>query len=138
MAYFEAYTYNGDDKLLASLGLRTSGVGHRWIDLGTVEVVPASDSNPYDCLTGPSPASTVKVEVHSMPSMFWRFTLTRPRDEVVDDPSAPRGWRSVYEPCEVYEMSTGSGGFGEYWPIAEKWALHWFNIKPLDSDATEA
>lgn len=132
MTDFEAYTHNGDGKLLATLGLRTSGSGPAWVDLGTVEVAPASASNPYDCLTGPCPASTVKVEVCAMPSMFWRFTITRSRDEVVDDESAPRGWRAVYEPCQVYEMRTGTGSFGEFWPTAEMLAQHWFSISRLD------
>lgn len=129
----EAYTHNGDAKLLASLGLRTTDFGREWTDLGTVEIYPRATENGYNALTGPCPATTVKVEVVAYPAQFWRFTVTRPRDEVMDDEHAPYGFRAVYEPVQVYEISTGSGSFSGYWPAVKLIAEHMLEIKRLDS-----
>lgn len=135
----EAYVHNGDAKLLASLGLRTTGftLGER-TDLGTVEIYPAETSNPYDCLTGPRPATTVRCEVTALPAQFFRFTITRPRDETIDDESARLGWRSVYEPCDLYEINTGTGGFTDFWPSVKLIAEHMISVKRLDSYAVGA
>jgi hypothetical protein len=48
--------------------------------------------------------TTVKVEVSALPAQFCRFTITRSDGEVVT-------------------VSTGSGGFGRYWPLVEQYAV---------------
>ena len=71
---------------------------------------------------GPRPAATVQVEVSAMPAQFFRFTITRPRDDVEElaEPGPDgRTWRAVYEPVEVIEVTTGSGNFREFWPTAK-------------------
>lgn len=111
MSSFDAYTHNGDDKLLRSLGLATSASGGRgFLDIGTVELCEAK---------GDTPATTIKVEVSSMPAQFWRFTVTRPRD---DTPPTP---------VERLEVTTGSGSFGEYWPMVVAVANHCLYVKDL-------
>ena len=131
--FFEGYSsaYISDRALLESLGLKVDGFGRDWTDLGTVEVREADTENEYDCLTGPRPAATVKVEVSAMPAQFFRFTITRPQDFVMDDAEAPRGFRAVYEPVEVFEMSTGSGNFSAYWPMAKAIAENMLSVVPV-------
>lgn len=126
MNHFDVYTHNGDDELIASLGLKTHDVSDkRWSDLGTVVLIEAEDKH-FETATPPGPhhcpATTVKVEVCSMPAQFWRFTVTRPREELDDDLDGP--WKPVYEPVEVYEVATGSGGFCDYWPAIKLLAEH--------------
>ena len=128
-----AYRHNGDHELLESLGLRTWNFGREWTNLGTVIVREAETANEYHCATGPRPATSVRVEVSAIPAQFWRFTITRPRDETVDDASVEYGFRSVYEPVEVFEITTGSGGFGGYWDIARAVAEHMVDIKAVSS-----
>lgn len=124
-----AYEHNGDLALLQELGISTGPFGREWTDLGTVTVQEAETTNEYHCRTGPRPAAVVKVEVVAYPAQFWRFTVTRPRDETENDPEAPNGFRSVYEPVEVFEITTGSGGFSDYWPIAKAVAQNMVNVK---------
>jgi hypothetical protein len=123
---FEAYKHNGDDELLRKLGLLTSA--HRraedgFIDLGTVTVAEGKDEE-YGAR---KPPATVRVEVASMPAQFWRFTVERPRDATEELGGGK--WRAVYEPVERFVVRTGSGGFGEFWPLAERLALHWFTVE---------
>lgn len=112
------------------LGLRTTGFGRDWTDLGTVTVSEAETENPYDSPTGPKPATTVKVEVSALPAQFWRFTVERPRDETED--VAGGGFRAIYEPMERFVITTGSGGFTNYWPIAKAVAEHLVNIERVE------
>lgn len=137
-----AYTHNGDRALMESLGLKVDDFGRDWTDLGTVIVSEAEDAG-----FGPKPASTVKVEVTALPAQFWRFTITRPRDEIEDIPddappvpheqgSVGAGrWRAVYEPVEVFEMRTGSGAFSTYWPAADLFAQHMLVVAPASRDS---
>lgn len=126
-----AYTHNGDRALMAELGLRTDGFDSEFTPLGTVVVEEAEPDGQF----GPRPAVEVAVEVSALPAQFFRFTIRRPRDEVEDlpegetDPHTGHGWRGVYEPVEVFVMTTGSGGFGDYWPIAKAVAQNMVNIK---------
>jgi hypothetical protein len=107
-----AYEYNGDKALMEQLGLRTWNFERKWTDLGTVTVQEAEPDGEY----GPRPAATVKVEVSALPAQFFRFTVTRPRDEseVVDGKV-----RGIYEPLERFVLRTGSGGFSKFWPMAK-------------------
>lgn len=125
---FDAYTHNGDRKLLQELGLAVFGFGVDWIDLGTVVLFEAEErtyGNPPETKT--APATTVKVEVSCLPAQFWRFTVTRPRDQV--DELGEGRWRTVYEPVEVFEITTGSGGFSGYWPGVKQIAGHCFEVE---------
>lgn len=133
----DAYEHNGDRVLLESLGLRTTGFGRDFTDLGTVVLEEAKEQtygNPEE--TKVCPATTIKVEVGALPAQFWRFTITRPRDEVEELPGKDeRGrdrWRSVCEPAEVFVMTTGSGGFGTYWPMAKLIARHMADVERVD------
>lgn len=132
-----AYEHNGDRVLLESLGLRVTGFRRDWTDLGTVTLREAEPDGEF----GPRPATTIKVEVEAFPAMIWRFTITRPRDEteeIPDDaPPVPyeqaradgtNRWRAIYEPVEVFEMRTGSGGFSTYWPTAKQIAEHMVDV----------
>ena len=132
----EAYRHNGDFELLTSLGLKTWGFRRDWTDLGTIVLLPAEDNE-----FGHKPETTIKVEVCAYPAQFWRFTITRPRDEVRDlDPDEPdhpyqqgnreRGrWIAAYEPVEQFVMTTGSGGFTNYWDTAKQIAGHWVDVE---------
>lgn len=115
---------DGDVGLLISLGLRTTDFQREFTDLGTVIVEEAEPDGEY----GPKPASTVKVEVAAMPAQFWRFTVTRPQDnsELVNGKV-----RGIYEPVEIFILSTGSGRFSEYWPIAKRVAENMLDIKQV-------
>lgn len=116
--------YESDRALLESLGLRTQDFGRDWTDLGTVTVEEAEPRNEY----GPRPAATVRVEVAALPAQFWRFTVTRPRDE---SETLPDGRvRGIYEPVETRVVTTGSGNFGEYWPAAKMIAQHVLDVEP--------
>ncbi len=119
----DAYKHNGDEDKLRSLGLRTTNFGRAWTDLGTVTVEEAEPDGDF----GPRPAATVRVEVMALPSMGWRFTIVRPREEVED--LGGGAWRAVYEPCETIVFETGSGGFVGFWPTAELMATHMIEIK---------
>lgn len=129
---YSAYQHNGDHAAMTKLGLKTTGFMDDWTDLGTVEVEaarPATDEGePF------RPAATVKVEVSSHPAMFWRFTVTRPREEIVyEDASDVNGpWHVVHEPCEVFEVTTGSGGFTSFWPAAAAVAQDMLNVAKVE------
>ena len=114
--------YGKDAEALRLLGLKTNGFGRDWTDLGTVVVEEADPDGEY----GPRPAATVKVEVSSMPVLFWRFTITRPRDESTTVDGKVVG---VYEPLEKFVMSTGSGTFCEYYPMAEMVAMNMVGLE---------
>lgn len=115
--------YDADLKALADLGLRTTDFDYVWTDLGTVTVQEAEPDGEY----GPRPAATVKVEVSAMPAQFWRFTVTRPRDEADTLP----GGRvvGVYEPVQVRVVTTGSGRFTDYWPVARMLAENMLEVR---------
>lgn len=92
--------YDRDIPLLLMHGLRTSDSGHEdWSDLGIVTLYPGET------------ATTIKVEVSSMPAQFWRFTIT----DRVEGPDVV--------------IKTGSGTFSEYWPAAVLVAGGCFDIK---------
>lgn len=114
--------YESDRPLMESLGLRTVVFDRGWTDLGTVTVEKAEPRGEF----GPRPASTVRVEVLALPAQFWRFTVTRPRDacETVDGEV-----RGIYEPLEVLTVTTGSGSFAEYWPVATMIANHVLDVE---------
>lgn len=106
------YSHNGDDRLFKKLGLKTKGwKKHEWNDLGVVTVHEEDDER-----TPTIPASEVRVEVYACPAQFFRFTILRPQDE------------SIPTPRERIVISTGSGGFRDYWPTAELLAQH--RLKP--------
>lgn len=113
----QAYSHNGDDRLLSSLGLRTEGFERGWTDLGTVTVHEAEPDGEF----GPLPATTVRVFVSAVPAQFWKFEITRPRDDAETINGEVRG---LYEPLERITVQTGSGGFGLYWPTAKMIAEH--------------
>ena len=94
-----AYRHNGDHELLGSLGLRQHGFDRDWTALGTVTLPNGAKT----------PAATVEVEVCALPAQFWRFTITRPRWD--EDSDSYHTERSV--------MTTGSGGFSDFWPHAK-------------------
>jgi hypothetical protein len=114
--------YSWDEPLMRVLGLRTTGFEREWTDLGTVTVEEAEPEGEY----GPRPAATVKVEVLALPAQFWRFTVTRPRDEAETVDGEVRG---IYEPVEIRVITTGSGSFSEYWPSARLVASHCLNVE---------
>jgi hypothetical protein len=131
-----AYTHNGDRELMRSLGLRTTGFGREWTELGTTVVVPAADARPGEEKQFPArPAHTVKVEVSAFPAMFWRFTIFRTVEEVVEDGDGSAGseWHTVLHP-ETIELCTGSGGFYTYWPTAEAIARNHMSIRPVEPE----
>lgn len=124
--------YERDRALMESLGLTTSGFERGWTDLGTVTVQEAEPDGEY----GPRPASTVRVEVCAMPAQFWRFTVTRPKDgaETLPDGTVV----GVYEPLEVREVTTGSGAFSTYWPVAKRLAEHMLDVaSPVGVDSEQ-
>lgn len=131
------HAYPKDQAVLLSLGLSThSGIGDDgWVDLGTVVVHRAENQtfgDPEE--TKICPATTVRVEVYSAPAQFWRFTVTRPRDEIEElgEADGRRLWRAVYEPVEVFEITTGSGSFSEYWPGVKLVAEHCFEVERVE------
>lgn len=85
-----AYRHNGDHELMTSLGLRTWSFHQEFTDLGTVIINEVHEE---------SSAATIKVEVSALPAQFWRFTVTQEEGVTV--------------------LTTGSGGFSDYWPIAK-------------------
>jgi hypothetical protein len=115
--------YADDVALMEKLGLRTTDFGREWTDLGTVTVQEAEPNDEY----GPRPASTVKVEVSAMPAQFWRFTVTRPKDDA--EVTADGKVRGIYEPLEIRVITTGSGSFTRYWPVAEMMAEHCLDVE---------
>jgi hypothetical protein len=121
-----AYTHNGDHELLESLGLRTWNFERAWTPLGTVVVQDAEPDGEY----GPRPATTVDVAVSALPAQFWRFTITRPRDDCETVNGKVRG---IYTPLEHFVMTTGSGAFGTYWPMAKALAKHMINVETPDA-----
>lgn len=121
---FEAYTHSGDEELLGSLGLLTRADGPGWHDLGTATIQEA------EMVEGVRrPAATVQVEVMALPAQFWRFTITRPRDETEELGGGK--WRPVYEPVERCVLETGSGAFSGYWPTAQLFAKNMLGYKDL-------
>lgn len=98
----DAYRHNGDHELLGSLGLRQYGFGRDWTALGTVTLEKPNAG-------AGRPAATVEVEVCALPAQFWRFTITRP---VWDEGSESYG-------TEQHVMTTGSGGFSDFWHVAK-------------------
>lgn len=131
-----AYTHNGDRDLMASLGLRPGVLrAGEWTDLGTVTLRAAEEQtygNPEE--TKLCPATTVKVEVCAYPAQFWRFTITRPQDQTEHYGKDERGidlWRAIYEPVERFVMTTGSGGFSNYWETAKAVAENMVNVERL-------
>ena len=128
-----AYDHNGDRALLESLGLRATGFNQDWTNLGTVTVHEAREQtygNPQE--TKVCPAATVQAEVRALPAQFWRFTITRPRDEIEDLGEDGGGlWRSVYEPVKRFVVTTGSGGFSNYWPTAKAIAGNMIDVEQL-------
>lgn len=138
----DAYEHNGDRELMESLGLQTTDFGREWTDLGTV-TVEAARTERFGKVAGKRmtpepeyhrPAATVKVEVSAMPAQFWRFTITRPREEIEDwkGGGTTYGFRPIYEPVERFTMRTGSGGFGEYWTAAKACAQNCLSIQKED------
>lgn len=131
---FQAYRHNGDDKLLASLGLKVhghveQGAKDNWIDLGTVEVEPAREEKggqPEKLIR--YPACTVKVEVACYPAQFWRFTVERYHSRITGDLYGAGDW-SVALKRETITLKTGSGGFNGYWPIAERFAQNMLDVE---------
>lgn len=109
----EAYRHNGDHDLMTSLGLRTSGFGRDWTDLGTVTL---------DSQREERPDTTIKVEVTAVPAQFFRFTITRPNEDNCENGGMP---------LEVFEITTGSGSFGEYYEVALLVAGDRLNVKEI-------
>jgi hypothetical protein len=124
--------YRADVPLMTRLGLRTTGFGNDWTHVGTVEVLPAKAATPDDPHNPFRPATTVKVEVSAHPAQFWRFTITRPQDRCEDLPDGE--FRVVHEPVEVIEVRTGSGPFGDYWPMADAIAKHLLTVTTKGED----
>jgi hypothetical protein len=123
----DRFDYVGDRAVMRWLGLRVDGFGREWTDLGTV-IVEEAKVDEYDV---PRPAATVKVEVQAHPALNWRFTVTRPRDDV-EELGGGR-WRAVYEPAERFEITTRSGGFTEYWVAARLVAQRRLVVRELGS-----
>lgn len=123
----QAYLHNGDYGLLKELGLQTGNFGRDWTDLGTVTVREAEEDGEY----GARPATTVKVEVTALPAQFWRFTITRPRDDSKKIGHPDGSWEviGIYEPVETIVLTTGSGGFSTYWPTVERFAEHMISVR---------
>lgn len=119
----DVYWSDADKKLMRELGLSFE-VNRALTDIGTVIVYEAEPDGEF----GPKPATTVKVWCGALPAKFWRFDITRPRDDcdVVD--GAVIG---VYEPLEHIVLTTGSGSFFDYWPTVLMFAQHTMDAKYL-------
>lgn len=123
-----AYTHNGDRVLMESLGLQTYGFKREWTDLGTVVVAEAEEIEAGEPPRKKMrPAATVQVEVIAHPAQFFRFTITRPQERIVDQKN--KKWYVIYEPVQRFVIKTGSGGFGDYWPVAKMMAEHMIDVK---------
>lgn len=122
-----AYEFNGDRKLLESLGLKTTGFRRERTELGTV--VLYEEQEEYGKLR---PATEIRVAVTALPAQFWTFVVLRPREFIKELPYGD--WTPLYEPREEIEISTGSGSFGEYWPGIIKVADHSFEVKHLGDE----
>lgn len=116
--------YSHDRDLMLSLGLQVDGFAREWTHLGTVTVHPANPDGEY----GPKPGTTIEVEVSAFPAHFWRFTITRPRDEAKVVNGKVVG---VYTPVERFVMTTGSGGFKDYWNMAMAVAENRVNVERM-------
>lgn len=112
--------YSSDKLLLERYGLATQGFRRSWTDLGTAVVIEADPDGEF----GPRPATTVRVEVSAYPVQFWRLTVTRPQENGLNEDGT-----TVYEPCEVLAIKTGSGSFCTYWPAVEMVATHCFEVE---------
>lgn len=113
---FHFYDHNGDRRLAKSLGLtNVDNWGWReggWIYLGTATSDP--DVNP---------GWAIEVEVVAMPAQFWRFTVRSFNDvEVAGE------WEKQ---LQVIRFSTGSGGLGEYYPVASMFATNRLGLPEL-------
>jgi hypothetical protein len=99
------YSARKDDvDLLRSLGLRAfERVGHAvQIELGRAKPIPEA------------PEATIDVAVTCMPSQFWQFTVRRHE----------RGY-------PAWRITTGSGDFAKFWPIAVGLASGMFSVVPI-------
>lgn len=126
----EAYEFNGDRKLLESLGLKTTGFRRERTELGTVVLHEAEAEEEYKAVR---PATEIRVAVTALPAQFWMFVILRPREFIKE--LSDGDWLPLYEPREEIEISTGSGSFGEYWPGVVKMAEHCFEVKHLGDEA---
>jgi hypothetical protein len=132
--HFQAYSHNGDDKELARLGLKTNAFKARdaedsWLDLGTVVVQEAREEMTGDPKTPTSfPACTVRVEVACYPAQFWRFTIDRYDEKLTGDVAGGGEWGVEVRP-ERFILRTGSGGFSDYWEIAEAFARNMVDVE---------
>lgn len=123
-----AYTHNGDRELCEELGLKTTGWGREWTEIGTVIVAEEEYEKDY----GHKHAATVKVEVSCLPAQFFRFTINVPvfKSEHLDE-TERSGWYGTKETI----LSTGSGGIGEYWPVAKLFAEDMISVaKPGEEE----
>ena len=106
-------TYPRDRSLMMSLGLSVGRFCRDWTDLGTVVIHEADSEIPFP--------TTVKVEVSALPAQFWRFTVTRPVDDL--GPRRP----------ETLVVQTGSGAFSDYWPSVRHVADNCFTVVAASS-----
>lgn len=125
---FHAYTHNGDRELLRSLGLKTSATGAgSWVELGTTIVHEAKTiETGRPKRTVDYPACTVTVEVAAYPAQFWRFTVSRYDEEIVEEDGDDWGVRLTEQ---RFVLRTGSGGFWRYWPVAEMVAQNLLDVE---------
>jgi hypothetical protein len=95
--------YPGDRELLDRLGLKTDGYPFsEWMELGRVDF----DNE-----------ATVDVFVLALPAQSWDFVITRPDED---------GERS-----ESFKLSTGTGKFTEFWPMAAMLATNCVSVSRL-------
>lgn len=94
------YDYDVEPMRALGLDVKAATKFSEYTDFGTV-VLHERDAE--------GPKTTIKVEMMPMPAQFWRFTVTRPRDAVLPDGALER---------ERLVVTTGSGAFRDFWPMA--------------------
>lgn len=130
--FTSAYSHNGDHAFMVNLGLRADGYAlHEWTDLGTVIVEEADPEGEY----GPRPSTSVRVEVYAAPAQFYRFTILRPRDDIETLPDGTV--RAIYESRERMVLTTGTGGFQEFWAAAVLLAGNMLGVTEWGSETPE-
>ncbi len=100
-----AYTHNGDETYMRSLGLKTYGFGRSHTYVGTVTIYEDEPEGPrVDCYVG------------AMPAQFFKFVVHRPNENAPGE-------------TETLTITTGSGSFQEYWPVAKMVAENMLDVQ---------